>query len=123
MKEKNERNRGAILPIVLLAMVISQMLFFAVMQIYRSQMQLNLLLSQHYQAQTLILLTEDYLLNDASQNVEELEYNIGSIKIEEVEQDTLRIKCTLHSGYSEEKLIKIEKEEPEEADANAASLF
>ena len=94
MKERKKHNEGAILPIVLLAMVLAQIMFYTVLTVYQAQMELNLLLSQHYQTQTILLLSEDYLLHAMEQVPLRLEYNIGSTNVEQVDEGVFRMKST-----------------------------
>lgn len=103
---KRKRISGAVLPIVLVVILFTQLTFFSVLEIYENQMETYILLSKHYQSRTLLTITESQLHDKDFIGL--IEFNIGMVQIEKINDKTYKLTSRLHSGYTESKTI-IEK--------------
>lgn len=75
------------------------------MEIYENQMETYILLSQHYQAQTLLSITESEL--SENDHAKLIAFNIGRVQIEKISDKSYLLTCHLPSGYTEIKTIII----------------
>lgn len=105
MRNLKKANKGAVLPVILLVVVLTQLTFYSVTTIYHAQMELNLLLIKHYQSQTLIALSENHFGTLQGEGI--IYYNIGTVKMTPLSNNRLKLTSELSSGYQEEKIIQL----------------
>ncbi len=65
------------------------------------------LLIHHYQSQTILSLTENELRKNPTIGTT-FTFNIGTVRVEGLDEETIKLKSQLHSGYYEEAIVKKE---------------
>lgn len=68
-------------------------------------METHQLLINHYQSQTILVLTENKLRKNPEIGTK-FTFNIGTVLVEGVDEEILLLKSSLHSGYYEERMMK-----------------
>lgn len=109
--------RGGVLPIVLVSILLLQISFFGAFRIYQNKMHTYGILVDHYQSQTLFafaekILKEDFLMNDKKAPKIISFNNIGRVEIVTQSLENYQFTSLLSNGFSEEKEIKFVKPTP-----------
>ena len=100
----NRRYKGGfVLPIVLVTLIITQIVVFSMIRIYENQMESYLLLIDHYQAQTLLSLSEAHLKE--LPQTKQIQYNLGQVEVTKSDKTSIELTSTLNSGYQESKMV------------------
>ncbi|WP_373835970.1 hypothetical protein [Jeotgalibaca arthritidis] len=98
--------RGSILPLVLVGLFLTQLCFFSVCYIYKNQAETYQLLKEHYQSQSMLLMTEQFIKEGEKENV--YSYNIGDVSVS-YERDRIILTSCLNTGYQGNLIITIEE--------------
>ncbi|MDE1547840.1 hypothetical protein [Jeotgalibaca caeni] len=112
MKKNQRANRGAILPVVMVVVVIAQLTLYGIQRVYQSQMETYILLNHHYQSQTIIAMAEKSFHNNSE--LRTFTFTIGTVTVQKKDKEHFLFKSSLHSGYKEDKMVISKHDEKKE---------
>lgn len=113
IKNSRRKEKGAVLPIVLAALLLLNIVFLGTHRIYRNQMNNYYTLTFHYQSQTLLALTEKALQEEYAGKTppHKMIYNIGTVQIDQKAEGSSVLTSLLPNGFTEQKETTVTKKE------------
>lgn len=89
-----------------MGLFLTQLCFFSVCYIYKNQAETYQLLKEHYQSQSMLLITEQLIKEGEKENI--YSYNIGNVSVS-YERDRIILTSYLNTGYQENLIITIKE--------------
>lgn len=106
-----EKQKGAVLPIVLVSIFLFQISFFGAFRIYQNKMNTYQVLINHYQSQTLLMSTEKVLKEEyhllGKNPPQRIIYNIGKVEVTKKKMEKYELTSILYNGFIETKEVDL----------------
>lgn len=114
-QQLKKRNKGGILLTVLIFLYFTIVLVLSGMSIFFGSLRNELLVKNHYAAQSMMLLTQHHLMQAETllSSKMTLRFQQGMVQIEKVSEQTYQLNVILTNHYQEDKVVTIDKKKNE----------